>query len=509
MNRASDTESAPLPLDEEVLRVDGIVKQYPGVTALEGVSLGLRRGEVHAIVGENGAGKSTLIKVLAGAVEPTAGTVTIDGVAHEKLTPQLAQELGIAVIYQEFTLVTTLSAADNVFLGGYLQRGPVLDKRTMEARSAELFQRLGVRISPRAIVETLTTGYQQVVEIAKALSRQARVLIMDEPSAPLTAAEVEAMYEIVDALKREGMTIVYISHRMEEIFRLADRVTVLRDGAYVGTRDVAETNRQELINLMVGRELNVGYPSREALTDEVSLEVRELTGNGVQNVGFRAHRGEILGFGGLIGAGRTELMELLFGAKPVQSGTIVLHGDDVRAKNPIQAIRKGIALVPEDRKRHGLVLDFSIRDNVTLPLLKRMSTAGVPPRNRLSRLAGGFLSSLRIKAPSAQERVGNLSGGNQQKVVLAKWLATEPEVLIFDEPTRGIDVGARHEIYLLMNRLAEEGKTILMVSSDMEELIGMSDRVVVLREGQQQGILTKPDITQEAVMTLAAGGDIV
>ena len=488
------------------LQVSGITKEYPGVRALNGITLDLRPGEVHAIVGENGAGKSTLIKILSGATEPTAGEITIDGRTFNRLTPQLARELGIAVIYQEFTLFPNLSASENVYLGEFITKGPVLDRKTMARRSRELFQRLGVDIDPGTIVENLTTGYQQIVEIAKALSKEAKLLIMDEPSAPLTSSEVEAMYGIVDALRAEGMTIVYISHRMEEIFRLSDRVTVLRDGAYIATRETAETSRNELITMMVGRELSEGYPEREHRIGEISLSVKNLTGNGVQNITFEARRGEVLGFAGLIGAGRTELMEMLFGAKAPAEGSVDLHGNSVLSVNPIEAIKHGIALVPEDRKRHGLVLDFTITQNISLPLLPKLSQGTVIPTRTEKELADQYMRELRIKAPSNAEVVGNLSGGNQQKVVLAKWLATNPEVLIFDEPTRGIDIGARAEIYAIMNRLAEEGKTIIMISSDMDELIGMADRIVVLREGLQQGELARQDITQEAILSLASEG---
>ncbi|GAA3652443.1 sugar ABC transporter ATP-binding protein [Microbacterium marinilacus] len=496
-------ESSPIDVT-----LSDITKLYPGVTALGGVSLDLRAGEVHAIVGENGAGKSTLIKVLAGAVEPSAGSIVVDGESHDRLTPALAQDLGIAVIYQEFTLVPTLNAAENVFLGHYLLRGPVLDRKRMYAKAEQLFARLGVTIDPRELVGDLTTGYQQIVEIAKALSRNARLLIMDEPSAPLTAAEVEAMYKVVDALRAEGMTIVYISHRMEEIFRLSDRVSVLRDGRHIATKQTSETTRRELIGLMVGRELTEGYPTRDFEPGEVTLRVDGVSGNGVRGIRFEARAGEILGFAGLIGAGRTELMELLFGAKRIEAGEVTLHGRSVVSRSPIQAIGNRIALVPEDRKRHGLVLPFSIAENITLPLLKKRLSRGTVVSPKAERdLTAAYMADLRIKAPSGAEIVGNLSGGNQQKVVLAKWLATDPEVLIFDEPTRGIDVGARAEIYLIMNRLAAAGKTILMISSDMEELIGMSDRVVVLREGNQEGILRKTEITQETVMALAAQGE--
>lgn len=505
--RVSDVAAAPLAPRGLALSVRHLRKTYPGVVALSDVSLDLRAGEVHAIVGENGAGKSTLIKLLAGAIQPDSGTITVGDETFESMTPHSARALGVAVIYQEFTLVPTLNAMDNVFLGEYPLKGLVLDRKLMYSRTEALFKRLGVDISPRRMVSDLTTGYQQIVEIAKALSKDARLLIMDEPSAPLTSAEVESMYKIVDALKAEGITIVYISHRLDEIFRVADRVSVLRDGQYVATRNIEETNRKELITLMVGRELNDNYPVRDFPIGEVSLEVKGLTGNGVRDISFEAHKGEILGFAGLIGAGRTELMELIFGVNPTQSGTVTLSGKSVASASPIEAIANGIALVPEDRKRHGVILPFTIRENVSLPLLKTMSTAGVVPLQKEKVLADEYMSLLRIKAPSASERVSNLSGGNQQKVVLAKWLATKPEVLIFDEPTRGIDVGARHEIYELMNELAEEGKTILMVSSDMEELIGMADRVIVLREGAQQGELARSELSQVKVMALAAGGE--
>ncbi len=505
--RDGDNPRSPRERASSLLSVRELSKIYPGVTALGGIDFDLREGELHAIVGENGAGKSTLIKILAGAIEPTRGIITVDGIDHHRLTPALARQLGIAVIYQEFTLVSTLSASDNVYLGEYMRRGPFLRQKLMESNAEKLFSRLGVRIDPRALVEDLTTGYQQIVEIAKAISKDARLLIMDEPSAPLTASELEAMYGVVDALKREGITIVYISHRLDEIFRLSDRVTVLRDGRHVATKETAETTKKELIRLMVGRELSEGYPVRDSPIGEISLAVENLSGNGVRDINFEARSGEVLGFAGLIGAGRTELMEVLFGSKPAQSGTVHLHGKSVLSKNPIQGIKNGIALVPEDRKRHGLVVDFSIRNNISLPLLKRMSRFGLNSSKREAGLASLYIERLSIKTPSGLERVSNLSGGNQQKVVLAKWLATHPEVFIFDEPTRGIDVGARLEIYLIINRLAAEGKTILMVSSDMEELIGMSDRVIVLREGEQQGTLLGNDITQEAVLALAAEGD--
>ena len=488
-----------------LLSLHGISKQFPGVIALSDVSMEFRAGEVHALVGENGAGKSTLIKTLAGAHQPTSGWIEMEGNRYEGLTPTQAKELGIAVIYQEFTLVPVLSAAENIFLGDYLMKGPVLDRRAMVARANELFARLKVNIDPRTLVQDLTTGYQQIVEIAKALARNARILVMDEPSAPLTMTEVEAMFEVVETLREQGVTVIYISHRMEEIFHLGDRVSILRDGQYVATRDVADTNRAELITLMVGRELSETFPERTHAIGEPTIRVSNLTGNGVRDISFEAHRGEVLGFAGLVGAGRTELMEMLFGAAPSDSGTIDVNDRPARTRSVISAIGTGIALVPEDRKRHGVLLNLPIKENVSLPSLKRLSRFGVVDRRREAKLVHDYRTSLRIKTPSVAQKVGNLSGGNQQKVVLAKWLAMDTDILIFDEPTRGIDVGARHEIYLIMNELAAAGKTILMVSSDMEELLGMSDRLIVLSRGRYAGSLTKPEFDQEKILAMASG----
>lgn len=500
--------SAPpgdVPAGGPLLSLHGISKQFPGVIALSDVSMDFRAGEVHALVGENGAGKSTLIKTLAGAHQPSSGWIEMNGSRYESLTPAQARELGIAVIYQEFTLVPVLSAAENIFLGDYIMKGPILDRRAMSARARELFARLKVNIDPRTLVQDLTTGYQQIVEIAKALARDARILVMDEPSAPLTTTEVEAMFEVVETLREHGVTVIYISHRMEEIFRLADRVTVLRDGQYVATREVKETNRAELITLMVGRELSETFPERSHEVGDRSIRVSNLTGNGVRDISFEAHRGEVLGFAGLVGAGRTELMEMLFGAAPSDSGTIEVHDNPARTQNVLAAIGTGIALVPEDRKRHGVLLNLPIKENVSLPSLKRLSTFGVVQRGRENRLVEEYRASLRIKTPSVAAKVGNLSGGNQQKVVLAKWLAMDTDILIFDEPTRGIDVGARHEIYLIMNELAAAGKTILMVSSDMEELLGMSDRLIVLSRGRYAGSLIKSEFDQEKILAMASG----
>lgn len=490
-----------------ILKLNHISKLYPGVVALDDMNMEFREGEVHAIVGENGAGKSTMIKTISGAIEPTSGTIEINGEVFEKLTPKLSRQKGVAVIYQEFTLVPVLSAADNIFMGEYMLNGMVLDRRAMEEKTRELFERLHVNIDPKAKVADLTTGFQQIVEIAKAISKDAKVLIMDEPSAPLTITEVEAMYEIVDRLKAEGVTIIYISHRMEEIFRLSDRVSVIRDGKYITTVNTADTNKQELIRLMVGRELNETYPEREKQASEVIMKLDKVSGNGVKDISFEVKRGEVLGLGGLVGAGRTELAQLIFGSEPITSGQIIYKGEPLHVKNCQQAIEHGISMIPEDRKRHGVILDMSIKENTTMPCLKRISPKSVISPKKETEVTESYRKSLLIKTPTIDQLVKNLSGGNQQKVVLAKWLAMNPDVIIFDEPTRGIDVGAKHEIYEIMNDLANQGKAIIMISSDMEELIGMSDRIVVLCKGRMAGSLEKQEISQESILMKAAGAE--
>lgn len=490
---------------DEFLSIHHLSKRFPGVVALDDVTMSFRRGEVHAIVGENGAGKSTLIKALSGAHPPTDGQLVVEGEPYGQLSPGQARDLGIAVIYQEFTLVPVLSVAENIYLGDYPTHYGVLDRRSMIQMSAALFERLGVDVDPRSIVQNLTTGYQQIVEIAKALARNASVLIMDEPSAPLTTSEVSALFKVVKTLKAQGVTILYISHRLEEIFELSDRVSVLRDGKHVATLDTRHTTETELIKLMVGRDLVETYPPRAAEPASVGLEVTDLSGNGVHGISFSARRGEILGFGGLVGAGRTELMQMLFGAAPIESGTITIDGIPVRPRNTVAAIKAGIAMVPEDRKKHGVLVELAIRFNIVLPIIKRISSFGVVRRVRERGVVEQYMQALQIKAPSAAQRVKNLSGGNQQKIVLAKWLATDPDVIIFDEPTRGIDVGAKQEIYSIMNDLASQGRVILMISSDMEELLGMSDRLVILCRGQQAGTLTQEEFSQEKILELSSG----
>jgi ribose transport system ATP-binding protein len=493
-------------MDEQiVLSLSNITKQYPGVLALDKVALDFVEGEVHALLGENGAGKSTLIKVVAGAIEPDGGVIQIAGQEFSKMTPYLARSLGVEVIYQEFNLVPSLSVAENIFLGDKTGRGILIDRKVMVQRARAVFRQFAIDIDPDALVRDLPSAQQQIVEIAKAVSKNVRILIMDEPTAPLTVSEVDSMFEIVRQLKARGVTILYISHRLEEIFRIADRVSVLRDGRYIATRATAATNRQELISLMVGRELKESYPARTVAPRAVALEVRHLSGAGDTDISFSVRKGEILGLSGLVGAGRTELARVIFGAEPAVGGEILLEGKPVQIHSPQDAINLGIGLIPEDRKHQGVFLDMDIKWNISFTQVRQLSRYAVVDGRRELTLAEKFRDLLRIKTPSLDQQVKNLSGGNQQKVVLAKSLAAQSKVLIFDEPTRGIDVGAKQEIYNLMCALADEGLAIIMISSDMEELLGMSDRVIVLCEGRIAGEVPRAEFSQNLILDLASG----
>ena len=492
--------------EEYVLELDHIRKEYPGVVALADVTLKLRRGEILGLIGENGAGKSTLIKCCSGAVIPTSGKIRINGKEFDRMTPQLAAENGIAIIYQEFNNVTELSAAENLFLGRPIRKGIVIDRKAMEAEAARAFEQLHININPRELVKNLSVGYQQMIEIAKAIHQNAQVLIMDEPSAPLTNNEVENMFKVVELLKQRGVSIIYISHRLEEIFRLTDRVEVIRDGHYVDTRDTADVDVDQMIRMMVGREMNQKFPPRASCVDEsrVVLELRDVCGNKNKNMSLKLHAGEVLGLGGLVGAGRTELAEMIFGAKPKESGQILLNGKEINPKSPREAIDLGIALVPEDRKRHGTLLTNSIKNNINMPIYQRISKASVIHSGREKKTAEKYREEIQIKCPTINQLVKNLSGGNQQKVILGKWLAADSQLIIFDEPTRGIDVGAKFEIYKLINALVEQGRSVLMISSEMEELMGMSDRIIVLAEHRMTGELTKEQFNADTIMAYAS-----
>ncbi len=490
-------------MQDPILIVKGITKTYPGVVALDNVSITFDRGEIHALLGENGAGKSTLIKIISGAIEPDEGEIILEDKTYRKLTPSLARERGVAVIYQEFSLVEPLSVAQNIFLGE--KSGTLVNYGDLEKRTARIFGEMKVKINPAAKVMELSPAQRQLVEIAKAISRNARLLIMDEPSAPLSASEVETMFTIIDQLKSKGVTIIYISHRIEELFRISDRVTVLRDGRCVDTLETQKTNRRELINLMVGREMKEYYPRRSSKLGEVVLEIKNMSGLGDADISFSVRKGEILGIAGLVGSGRTELASIIYGIKPKENGETWIDGQSREIHSPSQALEHGIGLIPEDRKHHGCILNASVNFNISLSTFNKNAKFLLIDAKTLKKTAAYYVNKFEIKTPSMEQRVRNLSGGNQQKVILAKTLAANTSILIFDEPTRGIDVGSKQEIYNLMIDLVNQGKTILMISSEMEELLGMADRLIVLCEGRLMGEIPREKFDQRAVIELASG----
>ncbi|MFQ6097544.1 MAG: sugar ABC transporter ATP-binding protein [Armatimonadota bacterium] len=504
MDSHDPTESS----SDTVLSMLHITKQYPGVLAVDDVSFHLRRGEVHALVGENGAGKSTLMKILAGAVPRDAGEILIDGRAAEINSPQDAMAAGVSTIYQEFNLVPYLSVAENIYLG----REPTVlagfvDWRRMRHDAAKVLKRIGAEMSPRTLVKDLSVAEQQMTEIAKALSTDAKVIVMDEPSATLTEHELDALFRQIQRLKSQGVSVVYISHRLEEVFEVADRVTVLRDGRLIGTHDVADVDHGAIVRMMVGRELEYADEAPSTRDDEVLLSVRGLSrGTAVRDVSFDLYRGEIIGIAGLVGAGRTELARLIFGADRRDAGEIRLYGQPVPLATPREAIRRGIGFVTEDRKLQGLILGMALKENVTLANLDEVTSAGFIRKRREDKVASDFVKRLDIRTPSVAQLTINLSGGNQQKVVLAKWLFTRSRVLIFDEPTRGIDVGSKAEIHNIMRQVAAEGAGVIMISSELPEILKMSDRILVMREGRLVGELARAEATQERIMLLATGG---
>lgn len=488
-----------------IIEFKNVSKYFPGVKALSNVNLELEAGEIHAICGENGAGKSTLIKTLSGINIPEEGQIFFEGKELKNITPKYAKELGITVIYQELTLVNEMTIAENIFLGEFPRNGAFLDKKGMRKRAQEILDELELKLDPGTRVGDLSTGYQQMIEISRAVARDCKVLILDEPTASLSNNEVEILFRFLRKAQSKGITMVYISHRLDEIFELSDRVTVLRDGQHIKTLYTKDTNRDELVALMVGRELGAVYPNRTSLIgEEVVLETQGLTGNGDTDISLQLHKGEVLGLGGLVGAGRTEFAELIFGCKKKESGKVLINGQEVHIQNPHQAMDKGIVLMPEDRKGKGVILTQSIRENTVLSILPKVSDSLFINKKKEKELVDRFIAAMSVKTPSSEQKVGNLSGGNQQKVVLAKGLATDPEIVIIDEPTRGIDVGAKREVYDLINELAAEGKSIIMISSDMEELLGMSDRIAVFCEGRLSGIIPKDKFNAELVLKYAS-----
>ena len=492
-------------MEQKILELRHITKLYPGVVALDDVSLGFSRGEVHAIVGENGAGKSTFIKVITGAIAPTQGTLIFEGKQIEDNTPQKSMALGITAIYQELNLLKHLSVAENIYYNRYRKKRGLIDFRGMEEDAAKVLDRLGVKIDPKMLVKDLSVGYQQLVEIAKSLSQDVKVMIMDEPSAALTNSELQYLFEIVKTLKQEGMAILYISHRMEEIFQLCDKVSVFRDGHYIKTMDVKDTTQEELIRLMVNRELNDTFPEFIPDRGEKVLEVQNVCTELLKEVSFEAYRGERLGFAGLVGAGRTETARAVYGADKMQKGEIRIKGRPVNIQSPEDAIKHGIALIPEDRKQQGLFLNMSVKDNISFVYAPRITNVlGLINGNKEEEACRQQIEKLTVKTPTMRQLVKNLSGGNQQKVILGKWLLMNCDIIIFDEPTRGIDVGAKQEIYELINELARQGKAVILISSELPELMGMSDRVIVMAEGRISGELKKEQIHQEKILELAS-----
>lgn len=487
-----------------------IKKSFFGIYALSGIDFSLERGEVHALLGENGAGKSTLIKVLGGVHQPDSGKILLDGREVKISGIKAARSLGIGIIHQEIVLVPYLSVAQNIFLGReILKPNRTVDTASMNRQAKEMLEALGVEIDVTKMVAELTIAQQQMVEIIKAVSFQARIIVMDEPTSSLSNEEVEQLFEIIAKLKEKKVSIIYISHRMEELFRISDRITVIRDGAYVGCRKTDETNSAELVAMMVGRNLESFYSRDyfESNGQKACLEVKSLTQKEVfQDISFEVRKGEILGFAGLVGAGRSEIMECIFGARHFDSGEILLHGEKVQFSVPSQAIKRGIAMVPEDRKKQGLVLCADIRFNLTLASIKKYISGIAISGQKCRRVVDKYRRLLKLKAASDKMEVSGLSGGNQQKVVLGKWLATEPDVLILDEPTRGVDVNAKFEIYTVMNELAKNGMAILLVSSELPEIINMCDRVCVIREGRLTAVLSRQEMSQEEIMKYAAGG---
>lgn len=495
-------------MGEFILEMRGVTKRFPGVVALDRAELFLRPAEVHCLLGENGAGKSTLMKILAGAQPMDEGEIFIDGEPVVIQSPHHAQALGISMIYQEFNLTPYMSVAENIFLGREPCRGrtPIIDWSTLYKDAEQILTRIGVSLDVRRPVHELSIAQQQMVEIAKALSVDARIIVMDEPSATLTDHELQALFDLIRTLKHQGIALVYISHRMEEIFEIGQRATIMRDGAHIVTKDLCDLSRDEIIRQMVGRELKDEFPKQVFDLGAERLRVDGLTGGGrFTDISFSLHAGEIVGLTGLVGAGRTEVARAIFGADPVTGGNVYLDGELVHIKSPRDAIARGIGLLTEDRKNQGLVLGMTVAENTTLANLSALVRGGFMDRKAERRVAEQYIGELAIKTPGPAQIVQNLSGGNQQKVVLAKWLYTESKVLIFDEPTRGIDVGAKVEIYKLMNALVERGVAVMVISSELPEVLGMCDRILVMHEGRLAGELSRAEATQEAVMHLATG----
>ena len=492
-------------IGEYIIEMQGITKQFPGVKALDNVSFRLRSGEVMALLGENGAGKSTLMKVLSGVHNKDSGRMKVFGQEIDNMNPKRAQELGVAIIHQELNMCQHLTVAENMFLGREKVNGMVLSQKEMNREAAKVLDNLGIDLDPTTLVGNLQVSKQQMVEIAKALSTNARVLIMDEPTSALTSKEIEELFRIIHQLKNEGRGIVYISHRLEELQHIVDTVTIMRDGQFILESPFKDISMNDIIANMVGREIKEKFPRVECKRGKPVLEVKNLNaGRMVRDVSFTSYEGEILGFAGLMGAGRTETTRALFGVDPKESGTIILDGKEIKINNPMDAIRQGVVLAPEDRKKDGLCTKLSVRSNIELPNLDiACNKLGVVNRRKVSEMVKKSVSNFAIKMAGPEVDAGSLSGGNQQKVVVAKWLARDSRVVIFDEPTRGIDVAAKVEIYHLMNQLKQQGISVIFVSSEMPEVLGIADRIIVMCDGRVTGELDIQDATQEKILELA------
>ena len=492
-----------------ILSLKGITKVFPGVKALDDVTINVERGTIHGLVGENGAGKSTLIKVLAGIYQPEKGEVVLEGQVRKFASPIAARRAGISVVHQEIKLSETLSVAENMFLGNIMMKGKIVDWAGMRKRAQEIVDDLGMDIDINAQVSSLTVAKKQIVEIMHAINNNAHVLIMDEPSAVLTDRELEVMFRIVKQLRENGITIIYISHRLDEVFQITDRIQVMRDGCRVADLNTAETNKNELIAHMVGREVTQMYPERDqSHIGDVVLKVENLSSSYIKDVSFDVRAGEIVGFFGLMGAGRTEIVEMAFGARKKTAGKIFVNGQEMTVNNPADGKVAGMGYVPSDRKGEGLFLTQSVAMNISNNVLNDISNKiGVLDFKKEAELVNEWIDALRIKTPSMETLTNSLSGGNQQKVVLAKWLTSKPKILILNEPTRGIDVGAKAEIYNLINELSKQGIAFIMVSSELPEVMAMSDRVVVIHEGRYKGTVMREDFTQERLLATAIGGE--
>ncbi|MDU5080358.1 sugar ABC transporter ATP-binding protein [Tissierella carlieri] len=495
-------------MGKPILVMEMISKSFPGVKALDSVNFTVYENEVMALLGENGAGKSTLMKILSGVYKRDSGQIILEGQPVEMISPKDATDKGIAIIHQELNLIPYLTVYENIFLGRELKLATgVLNKREMIRQSDELLRKLKVNINPNVKVNTLSIAQQQMVEIAKALSLNAKIIIMDEPTDTLTDQEVENLFEIIRELKKEGKGIVYISHRLKEVFEICDKLTVLRDGQFIAEKKVSEVDEDEIIRLMVGRTLEEQFPYIKTNFQEEVLNVENLSNEYIKDIGFTLRKGEILGISGLVGAGRTELAKTLYGVYKKDRGTVTLDGEKVNLRTPKEALDKGIVYVSEDRKHDGLILMMDVRSNMTISALEKFKRFLGIDKKKENRIASEYREKINIKTPSLHQKVQNLSGGNQQKVAIAKSLLTDPKVLILDEPTRGVDVGAKKEIYDLLNKIKEEGRSIIMISSEMPEILGMSDRILVMHEGQLRGEISREEATQEKIMSYIVRGE--